>query len=113
MNGNKDPQAIDWEKHPKFEGVYLKTLLKGLETDKKFSCHLVKIDPGCRLDYHTHGENIELHEVIRGEGRFKLNSVESTYRPGTLAVIPKGNMHRVIADNGGLLILAKFFPALA
>jgi quercetin dioxygenase-like cupin family protein len=34
------------------------------------------------------------------------------YKPGVIAVIPKGKVHKVVAGESGLVILATFLPAL-
>jgi quercetin dioxygenase-like cupin family protein len=103
---------IDWMEHPTFQGVYLKHLIKGAETLGQLSCHLVKVDPGCALLDHMHDPQWELHEVIEGEGICTLDQREVRYYPGQMAMIPQGTHHQVVAGDDGLLMLAKFFPAL-
>ena len=76
------------------------------------SSHIVKVDPGAVLEEHVHEGQLELHEVIQGDGRSELGSKNADYYPGRMAVIPKGIKHKVIAGDNGLVILAKFFPAL-
>lgn len=34
-------EQVEWSKHPTFEGVELKHIIKGEQTDEKFSYHLV------------------------------------------------------------------------
>jgi len=103
---------IPWNQHPQFKGVYLKHLIKGADTDGKLSCHMVKIDPGAVLEEHIHENQWELHEVIEGEGKFFLDTKEAPYYPGHMGMIPKGTNHKVIAGGKGMVLLAKFFPAL-
>lgn len=103
---------IPWNQHPKFKGVYLKHLIKGADTDGKLSCHMVKIDPDAILEEHIHENQWELHEVIEGEGKFILDTKETPYYPGRMGMIPKGTNHKVIAGEKGMVLLAKFFPAL-
>ncbi len=103
---------IEWIEHPKFKGVFLKHLVKGADTDGQLSCHLVKLDPGCVLEEHTHESQWELHEVIAGEGDCILGAKALPYHPGRMTVIPKGTPHQVAAKGEGLVLLAKFFPAL-
>ena len=103
---------IPWNQHPKFKGVYLKHLIKGADTDGKLSCHMVKIDPDAILEEHIHENQWELHEVIKGEGKFILDTKETPYYPGRMGMIPKGTNHKVIAGEKGMVLLAKFFPAL-
>lgn len=103
---------IEWKAHPICEGVYLKHLIKGVDTDGLFSSHLVKISPNCRLDTHCHECQLELHEIMDGQGTFRLLDESHDYHLGKMAVIPKGVNHMVQAGEKGLTLLAKFFPAL-
>ena len=103
---------IPWNEHPKFKGVYLKHLVRGADTQGKLSCHLVRMDPNSALEDHIHEDQWELHEVIEGEGKFVLGARETLYYPGRMGIIPKGLTHKVAAGRTGLVLLAKFFPAL-
>jgi len=103
---------ISWYDHPKFKGVHLKHLIKGADTNGMLSSHMVRIDPYAVLEEHVHENQWELHEVIEGDGRFFLASKEAFYHPGRMGIIPKGTKHKVVAGSKGLVMLAKFFPAL-
>ncbi|QZY53820.1 cupin domain-containing protein [Crassaminicella profunda] len=110
----KDEQIISlkWHPHPTFEGVYLKHLVQGVETNNQLSCHLVRVDPGCKIDTHIHEGKIEIHEVIQGNGVCLLDKKKIPYSPGSVAVIPADLTHKVVAGDSGIYILAKFTPAL-
>lgn len=112
VSKKKDIKDIPWEEHAKFKGVFLRHLIKGKDINNIFSAHLVKINPNCIIDSHCHENQIELHEVIEGLGEFILDNFTTLYRPGQMAVIPKGINHKVSAGENGLILLAKFFPAL-
>lgn len=103
---------VEWAKHPKFKGVYLKHMIKGADTGNLFSSHLVKIDPNCCLETHCHENELELHEAIEGDGSCQLIEESFAYHLGKMAVIPKGESHMVRAGENGLTLLAKFFPAM-
>ena len=103
---------LPWNAHSRFQGVYLKHLITGADTEGKLSCHLVRIDPGAVLEDHVHENQWELHELIGGGGVFTLAAREAPYRTGRVALIPKGIKHKVAAGEKGLILLAKFFPAL-
>ena len=105
-------QDINWAEHPTFKGVYLKHLVRGELTNGQMSCHMVRVDPGCSLESHIHAEQWELHEVITGSGVCSLNGSELPYGAGQVTVIPSGVPHAVTAGDDGLVLLAKFFPAL-
>jgi quercetin dioxygenase-like cupin family protein len=101
-----------WNPHPKFHGVYLKHLITGEHTANRFSSHIVRIDPFCILDEHIHEGITELHEVMEGTGSCILNGAEIYYSPGDCTVIPDDTPHKVTAGKNGLIISAKFIPAL-
>ncbi len=103
---------MDWNAHAKFNGVFLKHLVKGEDTDGKFSCHLVKVESDCEIGEHIHEDKWELHEIISGEGKGILTGKEISLKPGVSVVIPKGIKHKVIASKDDLYLLAKFIPAL-
>ena len=101
-----------WGEHPHFKGVHLKLMIKGADTSGLFSSHLVKIDPDCTLETHCHESQLELHEVIEGEGTCQLIDERFDYHLGKMAVIPKGENHMEQKKKKGLTLLAKFFPAM-
>jgi quercetin dioxygenase-like cupin family protein len=107
-----NPQSIPWTPHAAFPGVALKHLITGAENGGLASFHLVRVDPGCALKEHTHPGQWELHEVVAGSGTAILNGHSVPYASGSMALIPRNSPHQVTAGDEGLLILAKFFPAL-
>jgi len=107
-----DTKTLDWNAHAVFQGVYLKHLVKGEDTDGKFSSHLVKVEAGCEIGEHVHEEQWELHEIMSGVGKGVIAEKEITYKLGVFGVIPKGIKHKVIATDTNLYLLAKFVPAL-
>jgi quercetin dioxygenase-like cupin family protein len=108
---SKNISDVKWVKHPAYEGVYLKHMIMGADTGGLFSSHLVKIDPNCRLETHCHENQLELHEVVEGDGICRLAEETFDYHLGKMAVIPKREYHMVEAGENGLVMLAKFFPA--
>jgi len=103
---------IDWNEHNLFKGVYLKHLIKGIDTNSSLSCHLVKVNPGCSIDTHVHNGKLEVHEVIEGTGICIIGEKTVDYSTGTITLIPADIPHKVTAGNEGIYILAKFSPAL-
>ncbi|MEW6104711.1 MAG: cupin domain-containing protein [bacterium] len=86
--------------------------MKGEATNGKFSCHLVKVESGCEIGEHIHGDKWELHEIIGGNGKGILADKEIQYELGVFVVIPEGVKHKVIAGEEDLYLLAKFVPSL-
>ena len=112
MDREQQIETMDWLPHPKFKGAHMKHLIKGADNDNHASCHLVRIAPGCRLDDHIHENEWEYHHILEGDARGYLDGKEMTYKPGVMAVIPQGVVHKVVAGEKGLVILATFLPAL-
>lgn len=111
-NRSDEIDSMEWIPHPKFEGSFMKHLIRGADNDNLASCHLVRVNPGCRLDDHIHANEWEYHHILEGDGIGYLDGREMVYQPGKIAVIPKGATHKVVAGQEGILILATFLPAL-
>lgn len=105
-------QDVAWSKHPTFEGVELKHIITSIETDGKYSYHLVRIAPNCSIGNHIHEKQLETHEVISGSGVCVNQEVMIDYAPGVISIIPAGIKHEVKAGIEGLYLFAKFIPAL-
>ncbi len=106
-----DLNETEWNNHPD-KGVQLKHLITGKDSSNKISCHLVKIEPNCKITLHSHSKNLELHEVVDGYGEIIMANKTSQYNKGAITIIPDNIEHEVIAGKKGLYILAKFIPAL-
>lgn len=107
-----DFNSIPWSLHVKFEGVALKHLLTAKDTNGKFSYHLVRIAPQKRIGMHIHETQLETHEVAAGHGVCNTAEAELVYEVGSIAVLPAGIAHEILAGDDGLFLFAKFFPAL-
>ena len=105
-------EEIPWSKHPTFEGVELKHIVKADETGGAYSFHLVRIAPGCSIMDHIHDPQLETHEVIAGFGKCINDGTEIDYAPGVISVMPAKVHHEVHAGEEGLYLFAKFMPAL-
>ncbi|MDR1451881.1 MAG: cupin domain-containing protein [Helicobacteraceae bacterium] len=103
---------IQWQKHPKFEGVFTKNLFLGKDCGNNLSAMLVKIEPNCEIGNHIHEGKAELHEVICGEGNTLVNQKGIVYKPGVISFIPGDVPHSVKAGDTGMVLLAKFTPPL-
>lgn len=107
-----DVGSLEWNEHPAFEGVFLKHIIKGENTNNSLSCHLVKINPYCKIGIHAHSGKTELHEILSGNGTCIIEQTTIFYKKGVVGFIPADLNHSVKAEKDGLLLLAKFFPAL-
>ena len=103
---------ISWSKHPTFEGVELKHIVKSEETNGVYSFHLVRIAPNCSIKDHIHDPQLETHEVIAGYGECINDGTNIEYKPGVISIMPTKVHHEVHAGDEGLYLFAKFMPAL-
>jgi quercetin dioxygenase-like cupin family protein len=76
------------------------------------SIHHVQVGPGSAIGDHTHSGQVEIHDVLTGEGTCTLAGREISYTPGVVRVMPADQVHRVEAGDNGLLLLATFSPPL-
>lgn len=104
--------AVEWKAHPSFAGVFLKHLVVSTDTAGRFSYHLVRIDPDKAIGDHVHATQLETHEVMAGSGAATGEGKRMAYAPGVVAVFEAGSRHSVEAGADGLLLFAKFMPAL-
>jgi quercetin dioxygenase-like cupin family protein len=108
-----DLSSLPWQAHAQFAGVFLKNLVTLAQTGGKFSCHLVKIEPGQAIGRHSHPASIELHEVVGGEGVCRTEQGNIPYVPGTMGIMAAQSFHEVVAGDQGLFMLAKFVTVAA
>lgn len=100
--------TLPWNAHKEFAGVYLKNVVMADKTGGRFTCHLVRIEPGKKIGMHAHPSSIELHEVIAGDGTCITEQGNIPYAPGSMAVLTMNSPHEVRAGESGLCLLAKF-----
>jgi quercetin dioxygenase-like cupin family protein len=105
-------ESLPWNPSPKFAGVSLRDLVTGKDTGGRLSLHHVRIDPGCAIGDHAHAGQVEIHDVLSGEGSCVLDGKKIRYSPGIMGVMPADTIHRVEAGKEGLLLLATFSPPL-
>ena len=103
---------LPWNKHPVFEGVELKHIVRAGDTDGAYSFHLVRIAPDCSIRDHIHDPQLETHEVIAGHGTCINGGTDIKYEPGVISIMPAKVHHEVHAGEDGLYLFAKFMPAL-
>jgi quercetin dioxygenase-like cupin family protein len=110
--GALNAETLPWNPHTKFSGVFLRHLVTGKDTGGHLSVHHVRVYPGCAIGDHAHAGQVEIHDVITGEGTCTLAGKDIPYAPGVLGIMPADTMHRVVAGDKGLLLLATFAPPL-
>ena len=108
-----DAGTLPWNMHKDFPGVFLKNIVTAGMTGGALTCHLVRIEPGCKIGRHSHPLQIELHEVIAGSGVCVVERGEIPYAPGSITVLARNAPHEVRAGGEGLCLFAKFIAAPA
>ena len=58
----------------------------------------VTLNPGHRMNYHSHKNRDEIWTVISGRGRTIVDGVEKNVKPGDVVTMPAGSRHTVIAE---------------
>lgn len=58
----------------------------------------VTLNPGHRMNYHSHEKRDEIWNVIRGSGRTIVDGIEQPVKPGDVITMSAGCKHTVIAD---------------
>ena len=70
-----------------------------LDVGKESMTIKVTLNPGHRMNYHSHEKRDEIWNVIRGTGRTIVDGVEQPVRPGDVIILPVGCRHTVIAGS--------------
>ncbi len=58
----------------------------------------VTLNPGHKMNYHSHERRDEVWTVISGEGRAVVDGVSRSIKAGDVVTMPVGSKHTVIAD---------------
>ncbi len=64
----------------------------------------VTLNPGHKMNYHSHEKRDEVWTVISGEGITIVDGVERPVKPGDVVTMPAGCKHTVIAGDKGLVL---------
>ncbi len=59
---------------------------------------LVTLNPGNKMNYHSHQYREEVWTVVSGQGRTLVDGVERAVYPGNVIRLPIGCKHTVFAD---------------
>jgi quercetin dioxygenase-like cupin family protein len=105
-------EDIPWNAHAKFKGVSIKHLVKAEHSNGMFSCHLVRVEPNHCLGKHEHETQVEIHETVEGSGICIVDGQSLEYKPGVIGIMQIKAVHEINASDEGILLLAKFIPAL-
>jgi len=65
----------------------------------------VTLNPGHRMNYHSHERRDEVWTVIEGSGKTIIDGMEQPVRPGDVITMEAGCKHTVIAGNEGIQLI--------
>ena len=65
----------------------------------------VTLNPGHKMNYHSHEKRDEIWTIIRGTGRTIVDGMENPVRPGDVITMESGCKHTVIAGEDGLQLI--------
>ncbi|HII98356.1 MAG TPA: cupin [Methanoregula sp.] len=106
------PESLPWNPHPKFAGVFLRHLVTGKDAGGRLRLHHVRIDPGCAIGDHSPAGQVEIHDVLIGEGTCTPAGTVLSCIPGVVGVMPAVQVRRVEVGNKDLLPPATFVSPL-
>lgn len=66
---------------------------------------LVTLNPGNRMNYHSHEKRDEIWNVVQGSGRTIVDDMEQPVKVGDVVTMAAGTKHTVIAGNEGLQLI--------
>ena len=60
------------------------------------------VEPGCTSNEHAHDGQEEIFYCISGNGRIRVDGMESRVAPGDLVYVPPGCRHQLINDGAAV-----------
>jgi mannose-1-phosphate guanylyltransferase len=76
-----------------------------LDVEKDSMTVKVTLNPGHKMNYHSHEKRDEIWNVIRGTGRTIVDGMEQPVKAGDVITMSAGCKHTVIAGEGGLQLI--------
>ncbi len=76
-----------------------------LDVGEKSMTVKVTLNPGHKMNYHSHEKRDEIWTVIAGSGHTIVDGMEQPVRPGDVITMAAGCKHTVIAGNKGLQMI--------
>ena len=66
---------------------------------------LVTLNPGNKMNYHSHNRRDEIWNVVQGTGRTIVDDMEQPVKAGDVVTMAAGTKHTVIAGDDGLQLI--------
>ena len=80
-------------------------LYRVLDVEEESMTVKVTLNPGQKMNYHSHEKRDEIWNVIAGSGKTIVDGREQIVKPGDVMTMPAGCKHTVIAGENGLLLI--------
>jgi quercetin dioxygenase-like cupin family protein len=102
---------MDWQPHPKFEGVEIKPFFTQKAHGSQASIVLVKVKKGMEIPEHIHEDSDDIVYPLSGRGREFIEGVgEFVIEKGMGIRIPKMKKHRTFDVEEDLVFYDVFAP---
>lgn len=76
-----------------------------LDVDKNSMTVKVTLNPGHKINYHSHEKRDEVWTVISGYGKAIVDGIEQSVKAGDVVTMTAGCKHTVIAGDKGLMLI--------
>ena len=76
-----------------------------LDVEEESMTVKVTLNPGHKMNYHSHERRDEVWTVIAGSGRTIVDGMEQPVKPGDVVTMAAGSKHTVIAGEDGLQLI--------
>lgn len=104
-------EKMEWQPHPKFQGVEIKPFFTQKQHDSQASIVLVRVKKGEEIPEHIHEDSDDIVYVLSGRGKcFIEGTGEFVVEKGMGIRIPKGMKHRTFDVEEDLIFYDVFAP---
>ncbi len=76
-----------------------------LDVEERSMTIKITLNPGCRMNYHSHEKRDEVWTVIEGDGKTLVDGMEQPIYPGDVITMEAGCKHAVFAGGKGLQMI--------
>ena len=107
-----DGNALQWEEHPRFKNIFMKTLLTSAD-NQLANVSLIRVPVGNNVSRHVHDNEVETVYLLTGKSELVLGDERVSFDAGSVVAIPKGLEHELhnVGDEP-VVLLAFFTPPL-
>ena len=104
-------EKIDWQPHPKYEGVEIKPFFTEKANQSKASIVLVRVKKGVEIPEHVHEDSDDIIYPLSGKGKEYIEGVgEFTIEKGMAVRIPSKMKHKTYDVEEDLIFYDVFAP---